>query len=287
MSGITRVGVVGCGLMGAGIAEVCAKPGVDVLVAVTSAASLRAGRSRIEGSLARLVAKGKLDDDARAAILDRIRLTTDLGELADRQLVVEAVTEHEPTKLKVFAQLDSVVEDPDAVLATNTSSLAVMKVARATGRPGQVIGTHFFNPVPVMPLVEVVHSLLSAPSAVDRAEAFAVGTLGKQVVRSRDRAGFVVNALFVPYVLSAVRMVESGFASPEDIDKGMRLGCAHPMGPLQLADLIGLDTLSAVASGLYEEYKEPLYSPPPLLSRMVDGGLLGKKSGRGFYDYRR
>ncbi len=282
---ISRVGVVGCGLMGAGIAEVCARPGTSVLVAVTSESSLAAGRKRITESLDRAVRRGKLSDAERVDALARIAFTTDLGDLADRQLVIEAVTEHEPTKLAVFAQLDAVLTDPDAILATNTSSLPVMKMARATSRPGQVVGMHFFNPVPVLTLVELVGTLLTEERTITRAAAFATGTLGKQTVRSRDRAGFVVNALLVPYLLAAMRMVESGFASAEDIDRGMTLGCAHPMGPLRLADLIGLDTLHAVATGLYAEFKDPVYAAPPVLSRMVDGGLLGAKSGRGFHTY--
>ncbi|WP_158891496.1 3-hydroxybutyryl-CoA dehydrogenase [Amycolatopsis anabasis] len=285
MSDINRVGVVGCGLMGSGLAEVCARPGLDVLVAVTSERSARAGRSRVEGSLDRAVRKGKISDEERAGILERISFTTDLGDFGDRQLVIEAVIEEEAAKLEVFARLDKIVEDPDAILTTNTSSLPIMKIAGATERPEQVIGTHFFNPVPVLPLVELTGSLLTSEQTFDRVEVFARKLLDKEVVRSPDRAGFVVNALLVPYLLSAMRMVESGFATPEDVDRGMTLGCAHPMGPLRLADLIGLDTLAAVADGLYAEFKEPLYSAPPLLSRMVDGGLLGKKSGRGFYQY--
>ncbi|MDA3647927.1 3-hydroxyacyl-CoA dehydrogenase NAD-binding domain-containing protein [Saccharopolyspora indica] len=283
---ISRVGVVGCGVMGAGLAEISAKAGLDVLVAVTSTTSEQAGRKRIERSLANAVAKGKLGEDERDSLLERITFTTDIGDFADRQLVVEAVTEHEPTKLKIFSQLDAVLEDDEAILATNTSSLSIMRIARATERPGQVIGTHFFNPVPVLPLVEVVGSLLTEQSAHDRLAAFLTDVLGKEVVRAPDRSGFVVNALLVPFLMAAMRMVESGFAAAADIDRGMTLGCAHPMGPLRLADLIGLDTLHAVATEMYEEHKEPLHAPPPLLARMVDGGLLGKKSGRGFYDYR-
>lgn len=281
---VTRVGVVGCGLMGAGLAEVCAKPGRDVLVAVSSRRSLAAGRARVTGSLDRAVAKGALAA-AREEILARITFTQDIQDFADRELVIEAVSEDEPTKLKVFSQLDAIVEDPDAVLASNTSSLPIAKLAMSTRRPGQVIGTHFFNPVPVLRLVEITGSLLSEERALARAELFVRDVLGKEVVRSKDRAGFVVNALLVPYLLSAIRMVESGHATAEDIDKGMVLGCAHPMGPLRLVDLIGLDTLAAVATGLYAETKEPFYVTPALLSRMVESGLFGKKSGRGFYSY--
>ncbi|HEU5474636.1 MAG TPA: 3-hydroxybutyryl-CoA dehydrogenase [Actinophytocola sp.] len=283
---LTRVGVVGCGLMGAGLAEVCAKPGRTVLVAVSSDRSLAAGRTRVTSSVNRAVAKGKLSMAARDEILGRITFSTDLHDLADRELVIEAVSEDEPTKLKLFAQLDSIVRDPEAVLASNTSSLSIAKLATATERPGQVVGMHFFNPVPALPLVEITGSLLTEERTLARAETFVRDVLGKDVIRSRDRAGFVVNALLVPYLLSAIRMLESGHATAEDIDKGMVLGCAHPMGPLRLADLVGLDTLAAVAAGLYEETKEPLYVTPALLTRMVESGLFGKKSGRGFYDYR-
>ena len=201
--------------------------------------------------------------------------------------VVEAVIEDEGLKTEVFAALDKVVVDERAVLASNTSSIPVMKLGMATKRPEQVIGIHFFNPVPVLRLVEVVTSLLTSPDTTARAEAFAIDVLNKKVIRSQDRAGFVVNALLIPYLLSAIRMMESGFASAEDIDVGMVEGCGHPMGPLRLTDLIGLDTTLAVAESLYEEFKEPLYAAPPLLSRMVDAGLLGRKAGRGFYDYGR
>jgi 3-hydroxybutyryl-CoA dehydrogenase len=285
LSGIERVGVVGCGLMGSGIAEVAARAGLDVVVTEVSADALKAGQARVEKSLARAVRNGKLSEDDRAAAYDRIRFTPDLGEFADRQLVVEAVAENEQAKTDVFASLDKVVTDPTAVFASNTSSIPIMKLGMATSRPQQVIGIHFFNPVPVLKLVELVPSLLTAEDTKARAQAFAQGKLGKQVILSQDRAGFVVNALLVPYLLSAIRMLESGFASPEDIDTGMVQGCAHPMGPLALTDLIGLDTTKAIAESMYAEFKEPLYSPPPLLLRMVDAGLLGKKSNRGFYDY--
>lgn len=210
-----------------------------------------------------------------------------LDDLADRQLVVEAVVENADAKTEVFAALDKIVEDPEAILATNTSSIPVMRLGMATHRADRVLGLHFFNPVPVLPLVEVVASLHTAPEAVTAVEEFATGTLGKTVVRSQDRAGFVVNALLIPYLLAAVRMAESGFATAADVDAGMELGCAHPMGPLKLADLIGLDTVAAIAESLYDEFKEPLYAPPPLLQRMVEAGLLGRKSGRGFHTYDR
>ncbi|RLK59210.1 3-hydroxybutyryl-CoA dehydrogenase [Actinokineospora cianjurensis] len=285
MSGISRVGVVGAGLMGSGIAEVCARAGLDVVVAEVSAGALESGRKRVEASLARGVRNGKLAEDERDAALGRLRFTTDLGEFADRQVTIEAVAENEQVKTEVFTTLDKVVEDPDAILASNTSSIPIMKLGMATARPHAVIGVHFFNPVPVLKLVELVPSLLTADDTRDRAKTFVEDALGKQVVLSQDRAGFVVNALLIPYLLSAIRMMESGFASAEDIDNGMVLGCAHPMGPLRLTDLIGLDTTKAIADSLYAEFKEQLYSAPPLLLRMVDAGLLGKKSGRGFYQY--
>jgi 3-hydroxybutyryl-CoA dehydrogenase len=273
--------------MGSGIAEVAARAGRDVTVVELDAAAAERGLARIEASLETAVSRGKLADDDRTAALARIQVTHDRDALADRELVIEAVVEDEPTKVATFTALDDVVSSADAVLASNTSSIPIMKLAMATRRPEAVVGLHFFNPVPVLKLVELVPSLLTADGTVDRAERFAVDVLGRRVIRSQDRAGFVVNALLIPYLLSAVRMLESGFATAEDIDAGMVEGCAHPMGPLHLADLIGLDTTMAVAESLYEEFKEPLYAPPPLLSRMVDAGLLGRKTGRGFYDYHR
>jgi 3-hydroxybutyryl-CoA dehydrogenase len=282
---IERVGVVGCGLMGAGIAEVSARAGLDVVVRELDAGAAEAGLNRVTVSLDRAVRAGKLDEAGRDAALGRIRLTTDMAELADRQLVVEAVVEDEALKTDVFALLDKVVDDESAILASNTSSIPIMKLGMATNRPEQVIGIHFFNPVPILRLVELVTSLLTASATTDRADEFVSGALGKHVIKSQDRAGFIVNALLVPYILSAIRMLESGFASADDIDTGMVEGCNHPMGPLHLADLIGLDTTMAVAESLYAEFKEPLYAAPPLLSRMVEAGLLGRKAGRGFYDY--
>ena len=278
-----NVGVVGCGLMGAGIAEVCARADLDVVVVESSEAAADAARTRIERSLKRAESKGKVDsaDD----VLGRIRVVTGMDELADRVLVIEAIVEDEAVKADLFQRLDAVVEDPDAILASNTSSIPIMKLGVATSRPQNVIGMHFFNPVPVLQLVEVAPSLLTSPSTTDRTRDFVEGHLGKQAIDCQDRAGFVVNALLVPFVLSAIRMLESGFATAEDIDRGLVLGAAHPLGPLALADLIGLDTTAAVADSLYAEFKEPLYAAPPLLARMVDAGLLGRKSGRGFYTY--
>jgi 3-hydroxybutyryl-CoA dehydrogenase len=282
---IRRVGVVGCGAMGSGIAEVCAREGLDVRVVVSGATRIEPGRRRLAASLDRAVAGGRLDQAQRDAAVARVQFTERIEDLADRQFVFECVTEDAAAKLKVFAELDRVVEDEEAIFASNTSSLPVVRLARACERPGRVVGTHFFNPVPLLPLVELTGSLLTDARTMQRTEDFIVGALGKTVIRSRDRAGFVVNALLVPYLMSAVRMVESGFASAEDIDQGMRLGCAHPIGPLALADLIGLDTLAAVTEGLYAEFRDPAFCCPPLLGRMVEGGLLGKKSGRGFHHY--
>jgi 3-hydroxybutyryl-CoA dehydrogenase len=285
MSAIERVGVVGGGQMGAGIAEVCARAGLDTVVGEVDAVSAERGRNRLLGSFDKAVARNKMTEEERDATIAKLSFTTDLGDMADRQLVIEAVIEDEPLKAEVFATLDQVVESPDAILASNTSSIPIMKLGIATNRPEQVVGIHFFNPVPVLNLVELVTSLLTSEETVTRSDDFAANVLHKIVIRSQDRAGFIVNALLIPYILSAIRMMESGFATADDIDHGMVEGCNHPMGPLALADLIGLDTTQAVALSLYEEFKEPLYAAPPMLSRMVEAGLLGRKSGRGFYDY--
>ena len=282
---IQRVGVVGCGQMGAGIAEVSARAGLDTIVHEIDAASAERGRNRLIGSFDKAVARGRMTEEDRDATLGRLTFTTDLEDMADRRMVIEAVIEDEPLKTEVFRTLDRVVEADDAILASNTSSIPIMKLGIATQRPENVVGIHFFNPVPVLKLVELVTSLMTDEVTVKSANHFAEETLGKIVIRSQDRAGFVVNALLIPYILSAIRMMESGFATAEDIDHGMVEGCNHPMGPLSLADLIGLDTTLAVAVSMYEEFKEPLYAAPPMLSRMVEAGLLGRKSGRGFYDY--
>jgi 3-hydroxybutyryl-CoA dehydrogenase len=271
--------------MGAGIAEVSARAGVDVLVYEPTEALTTAGKDRIAKSLERAVSKGKLAADERDVTLARLSFTTNLSDLADRQLVIEAIIEDDAVKAKVFAELDAVITDPDAVLASNTSSIPIMRIAAATKNPGRVLGLHFFNPVPVLPLVELVSTLVTTDSAIERTERFASAVLGKQVVRCSDRSGFVVNALLVPYLLSAIRMVEAGFATVEDVDKAVVAGLSHPMGPLRLSDLVGLDTLKLIADKMFEEFKEPHYGPPPLLLRMVEAGQLGKKSGQGFYSY--
>lgn len=282
MTAMERVGVVGGGLMGAGIAEVCARAGMQVVVAESDPTRVESACRRLEQSLIRAEKRGKIADAGQ--VLDRIRVVDDPTALADREIVVEAIVEDEAAKVELFSRLDRIVTDPGAILASNTSSIPIMKLAVATSRPTHVIGVHFFNPVPVLSLVELVPSLLTAPETTERSRAF-VERLGKRAIDCQDRAGFVVNALLIPFVLSAIRMLESGFATAEDIDEGLVRGAAHPQGPLALADLIGLDTTKAVAESLYDEFKEPLYAPPPLLARMVDAGLLGRKTGRGFYTY--
>ena len=282
---IARVGVVGCGLMGAGIAEVCARAGLEVVVREVSDAAAASGHERIAASLNRAVQAGKVAAADLPSTLARLTLTTELRALAGCDLVIEAATENAAVKAALFTELDTVVRRPDAILATNTSSLPVAEVARAVTRPGQVIGLHFFNPAQVQPLVELVPSLLTEPDTVTRARAFITEGLGKTAIAGPDRSGFVVNALLVPYLLSAIRMLEAGHATAQDIDTGMTLGCAHPMGPLRLADLIGLDTLLSIAEVMHGEYAEPQYAAPPLLRRMTAAGLLGRKTSRGFYDY--
>lgn len=284
VGGFDRIGVLGCGLMGSGIAEICARSGAAVAVVEANDDAVASGRKRVITSLEKAVDSGRLDGAVRDDILARISFGTDIGAFSDRQLVIEAVPEVIELKLDAFWRIDAVVQDPEAILASNTSSMPIGRIAAATRRPEQVLGVHFFNPVPVLPLVELVTGLQTSAGTVARARAFAEG-LGKEVIIAKDRAGFVVNALLVPYMLSAIRMVEAGHATAADIDTGMVAGCAHPMGPLKLTDLVGLDTTLHVANSLYEEFKEPHFAPPPLLLRMVDAGMLGRKSGRGFYDY--
>jgi 3-hydroxybutyryl-CoA dehydrogenase len=279
-----RVGVIGGGLMGSGIAEVCARSGVDVTVLEADEERAERSRATIERSLARAVRSGKASEDEQAAALDRLVVTSTFEDLEGADAAIEAVIENEQLKRDVFRRLDELL--PDAkFLASNTSSVPIMKLGAETKHPGRVLGMHFFNPVPVLPLVELVTSIMTEPETVEEVRKFAEDTLGKQCIGSQDRAGFVVNALLIPYLLSAIRMYESGFASKEDIDQGMVLGCAHPMGPLKLSDLIGLDTLLAVSESLYDEFRDPSSVAPALLNRMVEAGLLGRKSGRGFYDY--
>ncbi|MHC5256984.1 3-hydroxybutyryl-CoA dehydrogenase [Streptomyces sp. UC4497] len=285
MSDIQRVGVVGCGQMGAGIAEVCARAGLDVKVAETTGEALEYGRTRLLSSLSKAASRGKITEEELAETQERLTFTTDLGEFSDRDLVIEAVVENEQVKTEIFQVLDQVVTRPDAILASNTSSIPLVKLAVATSRPDHVVGIHFFNPAPVQKLVELIPALTTSEGTISRAQVMVEKILGKHAIRAQDRSGFVVNALLVPYLLSSIRMFESGIASREDIDNGMELGCAHPMGPLKLSDLIGLDTIVSIADSMYDEYKEPLYAAPPLLQRMVDAGRLGRKSGSGFYTY--
>lgn len=277
------VGVVGAGLMGAGIAEVCAA-GVPVTLVDVDRAAVEAGRTRIGASLDSRVRKGRLTVEAARTTLDNLHTSTSIDDLAGSDLVIEAVVESLPVKQKLFRSLDEMLP-ASAVLASNTSSLPVISIAKSTTRPDRVIGLHFFNPPPALDLIELTGSLLTDPVVADTVAGWFDDTLHRRVIRSQDRAGFVVNALLVPYLLSAVRMLESGFAGRDDIDAGMQRGCGHPMGPLQLLDLIGLDTMVLVADGLYAEWQDKAMLAPVLLRRMVDGGLLGRKSGRGFYDY--
>ncbi|MFE6509250.1 3-hydroxybutyryl-CoA dehydrogenase [Nocardioides sp. NPDC057767] len=280
-----RIGVIGGGLMGSGITEVCARSGLDTVTVEISQEAAQAAEAKVRGSLERAVSRGKLSEEDLVGVLDRITFTTDLGRLSDRDLVVEAASEKEDVKLELFRTVGALLEKDDAILASNTSSIPIVKLGAVSGRAANVMGVHFFNPAPVMQLVELIPSLTTSPETLERMQTFVGKTLGKQPIEATDRAGFVVNSLLVPYLLSAVRMYEAGYASAADIDNGMVLGCGHPMGPLALSDLIGLDTVRAIGISMYEEFKEPLYSPPPLLDRMVDAGLLGKKSGQGFYAY--
>jgi 3-hydroxybutyryl-CoA dehydrogenase len=283
MSEIECVAVVGGGFMGTGIAESAAVCGMPVIVRDVDDGSLRRAGDRIEASLARAVRGGKLDDEHARAARDRIELTTSLDVIGQADLVIEAVPEDEQLKLDVMEAIDGVARD-DAMVASNTSSIPIAELAQAVRDPSRVLGLHFFSPVPVMNLVEVVVALDTSEDTVARARRF-VERLGKRPIETKDRSGFIVNMLLVPYLMAAVRMYEEGFASREDIDNGMKLGCGHPMGPLTLCDFIGLDVLYAVCDSLYEEFKRDEYAPPPLMKRMVASGRLGRKSGRGFYDY--
>jgi 3-hydroxybutyryl-CoA dehydrogenase len=284
MTVFKHIGVVGAGQMGRGIAEVCARGGLPVTLYDIGEDVARAGLAAVGESLAQGERRGAVTGAEREQAMGAITPTGDLARLAEADLVIEAAVEREELKTALFRRLHEVT-DPAAVLASNTSSIPIARLADATGRPDLVVGLHFFNPVPLMPLVEVVPSLRTSESTERRVRDFAADVLGKRVIRAQDRAGFVVNSLLVPYLLAAVRMVGSGTATAEDIDTGMTAGCAHPMGPLRLADLIGLDTVAAIGEALYEEYREPLYAPPPLLRRMVESGLLGRKSGQGFFAY--
>jgi 3-hydroxybutyryl-CoA dehydrogenase len=280
---IRKVGVVGCGLMGSGIVEVAARAGFEVVVREVDDQVLAAGRGRVEKSLTRAVERGKLADEERTATLGRVRFTTSLDDLADRDIVIEAIVEDMEAKNALFAALDERC-GKDTIYASNTSSLTVTDMAAATARPGRVVGLHFFNPVPVMKLVEVVRTIATEDDVFDAAFAFA-RELGKEPITARDNSGFVVNLLLVPYMLDAIRQLERGVAGITDIDRGMVLGCGHPMGPFTLCDFVGIDTLLRISEIMFEEYREQRYAPPPLLKRIVALGRYGRKSGRGFYDW--
>jgi 3-hydroxybutyryl-CoA dehydrogenase len=280
---IRTVGVVGAGLMGSGIAEVCARSGLRTRVAESNEEALAAGRRRVERSLDRGRQGGKLSAEDVEQITGRLSFSATLDEFSDCDIVIEAIVERLADKVDVFSRLDRIVPE-HAILSTNTSSLPIMEIARATGRPDRVIGTHFFNPAPVMKLLEVVRTIATSDDTLNETRALGE-KLGKRVIVAQDRGGFIVNLLLIPFLNNAVRLYESGFATKDDIDEGMCLGCGHPMGPLQLLDYIGLDTALFVCDALYEEYAIRDYAAPPLLKRMVAAGYLGRKSGRGFYEY--
>lgn len=280
---VRTVGIIGCGLMGSGIAETVARVGQAVVFLEASEELVERGRNRIETSTLRAVERGRLETAERDTLLGRISGTTDVHELADVDLVIEAATEDHDTKVGMFRRLDEVTK-PEVILASNTSSIPIADLGAATSRPDKVLGMHFFNPVPVMGLIELVRAITTSEDTVEFGRAYGVA-LGKTTVESRDRAGFIVNALLIPYLNGAIRMLEDGFATREDIDTAIHLGLNHPMGPLQLIDLIGLDTHLFIANVLFEEFKEPTFAPPPLLRRMVTAGRIGRKVGRGFYDY--
>ena len=285
MKKIKKVGVLGCGLMGSGVAETAARAGYETVVREVTDELVDRGIQKIHGSFAKAVDKGKLEASARDEALGRLSGTVDLAALADCDIVIEAIVENLDEKRKTFQALDEAVQK-DALFASNTSSLTVTQMAMFTKRPDQFVGLHFFNPVPVMKLVEVVRTLLTSDESFDRAFEFA-RSLGKEPIACKDNSGFVVNRLLVPYLLDAIRALEEGVASVEDIDKGMQLGCGYPMGPFTLLDFVGLDTTYYIANIMFEEYREKRFAPPPLLKQMVQAGRLGKKSGRGFYDYGR
>src|SRR5680860_445165 len=285
MSTVESIGVVGGGLMGSGIAEVASRSGITVVLVEISNEAAAASLSHIEESLRRAEQRGKLAAQDVDSALERITASADLNDLAQCDLVVEAASEDEAIKTKLFREIGGILAKDDAILASNTSSIPIVKLGAVSGRPGNVMGVHFFNPAPVMKLVELIPSLTTSPDTKERMTRFVSDQLGKQAIEATDRAGFVVNSLLVPYLMSAIRMFEAGYASAVDIDRGMVLGCGHPMGPLALCDLIGLDTIRAIGVSMYDEFKEQLYSPPPLLDRMVEAGLVGKKAGQGFYHY--
>ena len=280
---VQTLGVVGCGLMGAGIVETCSRAGYQVLVREVNAERLEKGLGIVHGSMAKAVSKGRLEQAEMDAAASRIRGTQDLGDLAECDLVIEAAVENMGLKKTIFKDLDSICR-PGAILATNTSSLCITEIASVTCRPEKVLGLHFFNPVPVMPLLEVVPGLLSSSETVAFARSFGE-ILGKTVVVTKDRPGFIVNLLVIPFLLDTIGWLDAGLAAKEDFDTAVKLGLNHPMGPLALCDLIGLDTVLNIADAIYEELRDPRYAAPALLRRMVKAGLLGRKVGRGFYTY--
>jgi 3-hydroxybutyryl-CoA dehydrogenase len=283
MAEVREIGVVGAGFMGSGIAEAAARAGLRVHVYEPQEEPLERARTGIASSVQRAIRGGKLDAEEARELQERISFSTELHSLHGAELVIEAIIEDDAIKRRMFRSLDDAL-DESVILASNTSSIPIAGLAAATHRPDRVIGLHFFSPVPVMKLVEIVVALDTAAATIDRAEMF-VTQIGKRPIRTKDRSGFIVNMLLVPYLMAAVRMYEDGFASREDIDEGMRLGCGHPMGPLSLCDFIGLDVLYAVCDSLYEEFKRAEFAPPPLMKRMVALGHLGRKTGRGFYEY--
>ena len=280
---VERVGVIGCGIMGSGIVEVVARSGGTVTYVEISDDKVASGRTSIERSTGKAVERGKLSKEDQGALLDRITGTTDVAAVSDADVVIEAATEDLATKLQIFSRLEEVTRK-EVVLATNTSSLPIAELAAATDRPDKIIGMHFFNPPPIMKLLELVRGLQTSDETLEFAQTYGE-RLGKTTVLSKDRAGFIVNFLLVPYLNSAVGMLEQGFATREDIDTAVTLGLGHPMGPLTLLDLVGLDTALSISNVLYDEFKDPLYAAPTLLKRMVVAGFLGRKSGKGFYDY--
>jgi 3-hydroxybutyryl-CoA dehydrogenase len=280
---IRTVGVAGCGLMGSGIAQVCAEAGYDVVVREVSDDLLKKGLGRIDSFLAKGVERGKVTAERRQEVMGRLRGTTEAKDLARADVVIEAVVESLAAKRELFQALDPLCGG-ETIFASNTSSLSITEMAAVTRRPQRFVGLHFFNPVPLMKLVEVVRSPLTAPEVFEQAFEFAK-SLGKTPIRATDRTGFIVNRLLVPYLLDAIRALEEGVGSVPDIDEGMRLGCGHPMGPLTLLDFVGLDTTYYIANIMFDEFREKRFAPPPLLKRMVQAGLHGKKTGRGFYDY--
>ncbi len=282
---IKKLGIVGFGQMGSGIAQVAAAAGYPVVATDEKDEFLKKGLSRIEGLLNKAIEKGKATEEDKKKTLGNITTTTDLGAFADCDLVIEAIVENLDAKIKIFETIDRVCK-PTTIFASNTSSLSITDMAVVTSRRSQFVGMHFFNPVPVMKLVEVVRTIMTDDQSFNDAVAFAE-SVGKTVVRAKDTCGFVVNLLLIPFLIDAIRWYENGLATKEDIDNGMKLGCAHPMGPLELTDFIGLDTVLYIGEIMFEEFREPRYAPPPLLKRMVKAGYLGRKSGRGFYDYKK